>query len=705
VDHIAALQNNSDEHAAKAIVETARMAPEVFAAPLIEYCFKLLEDHRTWFYEPGLDALDMLDIDSQRLVRCALHCLGEHRATNSAAKVVQGRSAELDWDLVPAGMPVLAYQAHPSHLPIGGEASPRPDALLAVFDASPHKTVACLELVAERNAYGLERAARAVIALCEAGRQIPEGMGRVLAARAARLDRILEDEARSGDVDELEHLLRLALAALFEQDPEAIDSIMQGFLEGAREPGQVQLFAVYRTVIRFDRWMSEREVGPAHSLALKRLIEAATRAVDHDVLAELRQAFDHPSDELLGLMRHQAEGLLGAALILDDRRTALLEKGKVEHTNPLVEMERDNQWRQIGFLIGRLISAAAQASAGDQGAAAKYLSVLQGIPESKDQVKAELLKEGAALAETADCLALALPSLYSCLVGRSTRMRAAAADFVEKLDWRRRSDLPDLVLEALVMQLTDPYRLVHQCAFDAIESVKLPESLDRKAKAAIFNLLLAYSQEGDIGSGQFLVKCIRSVLGHIGEDERVTKEFGEFLIEKLKRTDPYLFCRDLRFLSRRLGHHPEFASLLVNLASHADRESWEDDYFDALDALDSQLVRAHRGDLATAALNWEEGHLHFIEVFTKAGLWDDAVGVSRSALTRIPETRWMRARKMSAAMNDAAVRFEAAIAAGDEKEIRVVAKQWREIAAARAEAQRDDNEKNGNPFGHLLGED
>jgi hypothetical protein len=707
LDSIGALQDNSDEHAVSGIVESARMAPEVFTPPLVEYCFVLLERRRTWFYEAGLQALDALNVDSKRLVRCALRCLGEHRAIDSAVRILITRSADIDWDLVPAALPVLAYQAYPSRVPfLGGEVHPEPGAVLAVFDSSPQKAFACLQALAERGLYGLERASRCTIALCEAGRRIPNGIARVMAARLGRLDRILDEEDSDGDIDEIEHLIRKALAAVFEQEPEATDTTIQGFLEGAREPGQVRLYSVYRTVMSLDRWTLDRQVGAAHALALKRLIRAATQAVDHDVVAELCHAFDHPTEELYGLLRDQSEGLLGAALILDDRRNTLLEKGKVEHHDPLVEMERENKRSQIGFLIGRLVANAALASAGDLEAVNRYLSVLQGIPETRNHIKAVLLREATAMAETTVGLALILPFLYSSMVGRSVHMRAAAAEFVENLDWRRRADLPDLVLEALVMQLTDPFVLVHQCALDAIERLKLPESLGGKARSAILNLLFVYSQNEQVDSKRFLLKCISSVLRSLESDQRVNNDFGAFLIAQLKRIEPYQLTREVRFLSKRLGHHDDFASLLVQLIVHAERETQQDQVFDALNMLDASMLRAHHLEFSKAANSGEGGsYLHFVEAFTRAGLWEEAVAVTGRALERIPDTRWMRARKISAAMNDAAVRFETAIATGDEDLIRTVAQQWRGIANAKAEVAREANEKSNYPFPNLFDED
>ena len=86
IDQIEELDDDRDSADANRLVETAKLAPEVFTAPVVEYAFELLEAGESWFDNAGLRLLKALNADKARLTRCALLCLPRFLATETAAE-------------------------------------------------------------------------------------------------------------------------------------------------------------------------------------------------------------------------------------------------------------------------------------------------------------------------------------------------------------------------------------------------------------------------------------------------------------------------------------------------------------------------------------------------------------------------------------------------------------------------------------------
>jgi hypothetical protein len=78
VDQLEELDHQWNETVVTGLVQTAGLAPEVFAPPLWEYAFGLLERGEFWFDAAGLRLLKALQADAARLTRCAPPCLYRH---------------------------------------------------------------------------------------------------------------------------------------------------------------------------------------------------------------------------------------------------------------------------------------------------------------------------------------------------------------------------------------------------------------------------------------------------------------------------------------------------------------------------------------------------------------------------------------------------------------------------------------------------
>lgn len=466
VDHLETLDRDRSKESRDALLHTAKLAPEVFTPPLIAHCFELLEARERWFDDIGLALLQQLKADSARLTRCALLCLGEHSAVGLAAAIVEANLDRVDESLVEKALPALVLLARPPHTPFMNERRhPVPGPLQGLHRKHLKPVEAGIErLFAQKGVSALRVACRAIIVLSEYDGSIAVRFARSVAAKLARSHRLEDEEAFSDEIDDVVHDLRRALAKAISQAPAESDALIEKFLEGARGEGQARLYSAYREVLHVD-WRERKQVilTPAHTVAIKRLISAATTSQEEEVIHELQSTFGTCPDALVLLARQEIEHLLGAALLLDDRLQAH-DADPVAIKSPLSALEKWSQRNGVYYLQSNLIKWAAEGAAGDRAASERYMDLLLRVPAERDAIRAQLLEGAAPLLVTPDGLAVVLPALYSAMVGTSTRMRAAGAALLDEMRSSRVNDLPELVLEALVMQLSDPYVIVHRSA-------------------------------------------------------------------------------------------------------------------------------------------------------------------------------------------------------------------------------------------------
>jgi hypothetical protein len=235
------------------------------------------------------------------------------------------------------------------------------------------------------------------------------------------------------------------------------------------------------------------------------LLSAAIQTDSYDVLRELLGAFTYVAEELIPLAREELASILGAALMLSDKIHAP-EAAAILQSNPISQLERSNVRDQRINLQRALVDWAAEAASGDSGATTEYLDVLSRVRDEHELLRARLTKQAYRLMRTPDGLNAALPTIYGALFGTAVRVRAAAAGAIGKLNSKTQDDLPSLVYEALVAQLTDPFVMVHQAAFETLERTDLPADLDREARGAVLALIGTYhkSRKDD----RFLLDCI-----------------------------------------------------------------------------------------------------------------------------------------------------------------------------------------------------
>jgi hypothetical protein len=707
VDQIEELDRSRDRADADRLVQTAKLAPDVFTPPLVEYAFGLLEGGESWFDDAGLGLLKALNANPTRVTRCALICLSRHGAEETAIAILLENLRLADETLIADALPNLISLANPRRLPLsGGDREPVAAPLLRLhetFGAAVETAIAGLLDAPEPD--GTSQAARGIAALARRDKALPGRYARTLVSKLVRDHRLLEtDEChdRNGEtVSEVRHALGLA----FEASPAEVDELLSAFMLGASEVGEARIFSVYREVLRprFD----SGEVTEANRVALKRVIWHATRTDRKEVLREIQHVISGGRFGFASLAAEEVEGLLGAAILIDNKLERLESAPPLHDPTILTGLERYNQQILLEQLREGFVRWAAAGASETPAAARAYSDVLGELPtEGRGALKIAMVRQLDQLMQTTDGLNAALPHLYTAMVGASVALRANAAHAIGELGVRQQDNAPSLVFEAFTALLLDPYKAVHQAAVHALRRLYLPETFAPRIRSALAVLIACYAEdrEGD----RFLVECLQLYVDRYAKPDEFSGKRGDRVLSRLLEIEPYAVADKIICFARMLQSHDRFVPLLARLVR--DSDAWHGRYevlTRLLADLPSSTVRRQLETLEALAHAPEVRGRNidglFIEIFTRAGAWEAAARLAHGRVTVIPDDAWNRTYRLAAQQLRVAVDFEAALAAGALDRACVLSAEWKTMGKA-VEEDRIENEERRDPFWGLLGQ-
>ncbi len=706
IDHLEELDQDDRNDAGARLLGLAQLAPESFTAEVVELCFGLLESREDWFDDAGMRLLYQLRADSVRLTRCALRSLARHWYSAIAFDIIEANDGLIDGALVADALPALVGRANPERsLGMSAERRLEPGPLLTVYRAQPVATEAAIgELLDERNPHLVSAGARAIEVLSRADMNIASRYARSIAAKLVRAKHLIDrrETGYSGD-DEVIHHLQKALELALHQSPVESDALVMKFIADAPRDGEARAFRVYSQLLRHQGGGQGPKPGLAARLALKRLLAAASDSTNEDVLREIQNAFSYVPDEMQKLARAELTAILGAAILLDDRVRAF-DAEPVSNTDFLGTLERRNRRDTWVHLQRSLVEWAADAAAGELSATEQYLEVYAGIPEERDLLRTQFIRNAYRLMQTPDGLKALLPVLYNSMLGTSTRVRAAAAEALGKLSQRRREDVPDLMYEAFTALLSDSYVIVHSAAVEALSHIELPQDLQARAQNAVGRLIDAYavSRQDD----RLLLEFIELYLRRFAKEAECNGQLGAFVVALLERVKPELIAEKLRALRRRLRQVDGFAALVVNtLANPQISEYREEDLIQTLNDLPLGAIQKYRARLeaiASAAHCPRSLSANLVETLTRAGAWSEAARINAAIYAEIPETIEMHLQKLMTNLDRLAAKYEETIALGNLDALSALGQEWRETEA-QITADRKQYEKRRSPFPGIPG--
>lgn len=706
IDYVEEIDGPDPGDAPAKLLGTAKLAPETFDPRVIEYFFELLESGEHWFYDIGLSVLRQLGVDATHLTRCALLALAHSRSYAVAIEIVAEYPQLADEARIPAALPALIELAHPRSYPMLGQVISIPEPLINLYRSHPQAVERALEgLLDRREAYFVSVGARGVAFLAGTDPMLPLRVARSLIAKVVRSRLLIEHHVPSpfGDNGVLGDL-REALALALQADPDRTDAMLAEFLASAPADDEVQIYKVYERILRGRRRQNHHiQADAADKIALRRLLSAATQTTSYDILQELHGAFTYVPEELIPLARAEVSTILGAALMLSEKIRSP-EESPILEPNPVSRLERSNVQGQRINLQSALVDWAAEAAAGERRATSEYLEILSIIRDEHETLRAELTEQAYRLMRTSDGLTAALPAIYGALFGSAVRVRAAAAEAIGKLTSKTKDDLPSLVHEAIVAQLTDPFVIVHQAAFETLERTELPEQFESDARGAVLALIGSYYKSRT--ADRFLVDCICLYVDRYATEAEKSGGLIDVFLEILGKIKAHDIVDEHRRLSRQFGHKARFAEIWIQALEQVHAVSYrEDDLIETLNTLPRQEIYRHRARLEKlgidASSSWTMAR-RLIEALTRAGAWSEAAAIADTVYGRIPRSIEMHARKLDANRHRIAARFEAAIQAGRLDEIAELSQQWRRNEEE-IEEDRVANERRRRPFQNIPG--
>lgn len=502
IEQLNELDGGRHEDQRTKLVETVRLAPEIFTPEIIEHYFQLLEARESWFSFVGLETLFLLKADPARLARCALIAIRDFDATEIASKIVLEHIAHVDSSLIEGAFHSLSLLAAPPHYHFSGtERAATPEPLLALYRHYPDAVKAAIQLYLDSKKYSaIERAAEAILIIEQQDKSIATSFARTIIAILARPALLINLDEHHSHHDEtyIFHDLQNALKSSLRAAPQPTDKLVSSFLATADSETTVRILSAYESLFHADGWHEDIKEDEAHSVALRRLVNTATSMGKFDGLWKLLEMFrSGPPNGLANLIRKEASYLLGAAIILENQRIKLADEHK-QAKEFLAYMELNNQSRFLVQMQEGLVGWVAGAATDSPQTAKIFLETLSGIPENSHHLRGVMVTALSKLMDSVEGLSLALPSLYSALVGASQLERAAAIKALKEIDSARRNDLPRLLFEIFLTTLYDPYLIVHQTAVRALERFSLPEEFTPALKQLVRNLIIHYSHgEGD----------------------------------------------------------------------------------------------------------------------------------------------------------------------------------------------------------------
>jgi hypothetical protein len=555
IECLEALDQDEPGDADERLVGAARLRPDSFAPELIEHLFTQLEDEDDWFAETGLRVLRELGTDPTRLAECAMANLSVERAVDVAAQIVELKAALVSPTRIAAALPVLARMANPERILGSRECAVETGALRALHAAHTAAVEAALEpLLSARDPRSVSLAAGAIEVLARTDGGILSRFRRSLAAKLRGAKYLIDERqtAFAGD-DECLHRLERTLALALRREPTETDTLLVSLLAGADDASELRLYKVYTRVLTGGHRREHRayQHHPATRVALKQLLSGLNSA-NEDVLREIQSALSYCAGEYTGLARAELSALLGSAVLLDD----VLKRFDVA---PSGQRSQRDAWVRLQATLLKWAAAAANDSTRH---ASQYLEVLAGIPEEREELRSALLVNARRFMETPEGFNAVLPNLYTSMVGKSVRLRSASAHLLEGLPESRRGDLPRLVHEAFTALLSDRYKMVHTAAVDALQHLKLPPELDRRAQQALQQLVGAYASAKDNDS--FLLECIGLYWSRYAIDQEKVV-LRTLYLQVLERLKPYAAVGELKALQRKLSALDGFVALTIRL--------------------------------------------------------------------------------------------------------------------------------------------
>lgn len=700
LDDLDMLDAGSTDEVRIRIVETAKLAPEVFTAPIVEYFFELATSDEMNLKEQALAVLRQVCADKAPLSDAAWDCLAKNDAVEAAAEIVMA-SPELGTPAkVERALPALIALARRPRLQLDpDDPIRRPEPLKAIYNAWPEVARHAIQsLLDSKQSYPVRLGVAALHVLHSEDAELLPRFTRTTISKLARAHLLFDKDRSDRELRMVCADLRRIIVRAILSAPEDTDALIFEFFDSASSEGEERLTEVYeelsRHSIRIGRdhgtEMTAADVA-AYVVVVRRLLNLAGTSNNPKVLRLVVQAFRNEPDEVVAAGKQNIDALLGTAAVLDARIEAFdAEQIARPPTSLNEQLEAQNSASTLHQLRESCAVIAAKAAMGSRELVQSYVDFLSSIDEHRDGLSSTITKATPSLIDSPLALNIVLPHLYSSLLGASVRRRAAAATALGDLGKVRTSDLPELVLEAFVLLLQDPYVMVHKAAVGALPSINLPEHLERRASGTLLQLIPYYS--GKRHEHNFLIRCIRLYVSRFAAPQQLQSGLGNVLIKFLMTAPANLHTHDLSRMGEALASASSFADLVIYTFDDPELSEHGEEDASRLMHLIPEAVVIQRADDFVKLAKRQSGRFTLVgavvEVLSRVGAWPQAVAAIKASWEAVPDTAPKRRLKWYRRLHVIAVQFEAAVAAKDVSHQEALQMEWLQLEATLKEDEK-----------------
>ena len=676
----------ADPSAREELLALASLRPEAFTSELIQL---LLIEAQTNRIAACLEAVIIVhgkrqEPPPEQMVQVAIQGLRRGQAWSACAGILARYLTADAAAVIPQDVFAIAFQlAGPSDdfFPGDHPVDPEPELLLRLFDLARDTTIVALaHQLGDSDLWTRSTAARACQSLIH-----------VLGLEARPLLTALLDGLRMHDPSRYHHepqstlQICIAIADLFVVDPDSTDRALR---ERWTHEGATYRQHIAQCYALSDRGSRSRLLSAkAAQFAGRWALEQCTNSDDDEVLgkaADLWKSLCRDQPESLGVT---LEASLGAVALLAERLDSVGRQMKLPATSVLTGLELSTRQSVLRRCLREVREGATALASREPKQFWPLARRMWAEAPDESQLRLALIEMAGDFGRDYVQLPLALPMLYSGMLGAWSSSRAIAIRSIGKIAKEAPVELPAEVTEGVMVALSDRYLAVVQCAAEAVGWLKIPEDRLITVLNTLLNFARNYADSRDDTAKESLVSARRLSRGTAYEPQ-----VSDLILKVIDEMPAFNALETLGYFVG-LQARPDWVATAVRalrkdedpayggLGEH-DRER----VLQALANVDPDRLAPHQDTLIavgkelideTAKWAWQ-----IAEVCSSLGLFEAAARTAEMVVSSIPDTLEERPRRLYAQQVAACHRVESAVARDDSGAIAEALKAWKEAEEA-----------------------
>jgi hypothetical protein len=208
----------------------------------------------------------------------------------------------------------------------------------------------------------------------------------------------------------------------------------------------------------------------------------------------------------------------------------------------------------------------------------------------------------------------------------------------------------------------------------------------------LLNLAQVYSK--DRSSDRLLLEVVEQLAYHLSRKGPIPDKGAALLIGYLRKAEPTIALRKVRWLARSLGHHPDFGDLVADFLRLEDLSDYQVEDLEGLIRELPVSTMAARAETLADAAQALSGHYAYVcftlvEALWRAGAWRQEEAVAAACIAALPENPRNAYRRSGFRSLQIAATFERSIADGDVASLPGLAASWVQNQAAKRKLDED----------------